>query len=120
MALTVSTTFLGLPVPEAYARIGGLLFNGGIGPREELSITFRIDVFASKQTYLDGQIGAFKSEEVSVTFPAGVGESIDDHLAEMCGNYDAEQLKILAFALVRRLGYLAVKQLPEFQEAADA
>lgn len=120
MALLTTASIQGLTAPEAYARIGALNFNGGIGPTETLRIDFRVDTYATREVFLEGELGALRSDSVSIEFPAAVPAELEAKADELCSAYSQEELRILAFALSRRIGYGAVKAAAEFEGAIDA
>ncbi|HEY9696290.1 MAG TPA: hypothetical protein V6D10_03445 [Trichocoleus sp.] len=118
MALQNNISIYGIEIP-AYSRIGALYFNGGIAPQDEYEISFRVDSYPSQGTYVEGKEGAAKSQNISIYLSPEIDADIQLMISNLFQTYSEDELKALAFGLIRTLGYEAIKSQPEFVKSID-
>lgn len=115
MALNTKTTVYGLPEASTYSRIGMIHIDATV---TAVSVEIRLDTYASKAAFEAG-ISAIKSDSTTLTIDRAIDSSLETESDRIIGNRNPKAVQKLALSLVRKLGYLVIKELPAYSAATD-
>lgn len=115
MALSTKTTVYGLPEASTYSRIGMIHIEAGAAA---VAVEIRLDTYASKAAF-EGGISAIKAESFNLSIDRAADTALENESDRLIGNRNPKVVQKLALSLIRKLGYLAIKESDSYKNTPE-